>query len=408
MKNIIVFLLVGFSLSMQASVNDTVILGPGTRQQCFYTMDGTKKYASNASWDLKFRFKGFSACIRTNDGNGVKVYLPVMNDTSKWSTLDTTGMVLLNNKDNYWDNDAFYLTRVVGDTFDYGWGRYNPVSHNLTGKKLFVLEIPGVGFKKFWIKSLVGGTTYNFTLANLDHSGETNVSINKSFDANANFLYYQVNADSVFSIEPAGNAWDVLFSTYARDEDNYIVVGALGNLGTRFAEAYPVANPETVSYTGYTFTDQMDIIGYDWKTFLPPMGPWVISDSTAYFVQAQTGNIWRVIMKYYGGGSNGMIVFGKELVGMSSINDDLKQNILMEVYPNPATEQLFVSTVSAKDQTAILDIVDITGTTVHSMKHDMITGVNSFNVSLQDLHAGMYFMRVESAEGIAVKKFFVR
>lgn len=408
MRTLVIAFFMLVSIVSQASVNDTIVLGPGTRQQCFYNMNGTKTYASNTSWDLKFRFNGFSACIRSNDGNGVKVYLPVLNDTSKWSTLDTTGMTLLNNQDDYWDNEAFYLTRVVGDTFDYGWGRYNPSTHNLTGKRLFVLEIPGVGFKKFWIKSLAGGTIYQFTLANLDHSGESNVTINKTFDPNANFIYYQVQNDSTFTIEPAGNNWDMLFTSYARDLDNYVVVGALGNIGTRFAEAYPVANPEAQSYTGYTFSDQMDIIGYDWKNFTPPAGPWVISDSTAYFVQAQTGNIWRVVMKYYGGGSNGIIVFSKEQVGMSSVENLGMNSTLMEIYPNPVSEELHLSMVSNSSQDAVIELLDLSGAVVAKSNIALTSGINTSEISVKDLFAGMYVLRMQTAEGVNVKKFLVR
>ena len=216
------------SLMAQTTIHDSVVLGPGTLKQSYYSLaNGEQANVSNTSWDLQFRFNGFSAGIRPNDGNYVQLYLPVVHDTGAWTTLDTTGMTPLYNGDDSWDNDAFYASKVVGDTFDYGWGTYNMITHNLIGTKVFVISTaPGV-YKKLWIKSLVGGTDYTFQYANLDNSGLQVATLSKSLDPTKNFIMYSLSTNAAVNIEPAGNAWDIVFRKYARSVDHYGVVGAL-------------------------------------------------------------------------------------------------------------------------------------------------------------------------------------
>jgi len=387
------------SLMAQTTMRDSVVLGPGTTKQSFYSLsNGEQANVSNTSWDLQFRFNGFSAGIRPNDGNYVQLYLPVVHDTGAWATLDTTGMTPLYNGDDSWDNDAFYASKVVGDTFDYGWGTYNMITHNLIGTKVFVISpAPGV-FKKLWIKSLTGGTDYTFQYANLDNSGLQVATLSKSLDPTKNFIMYSLTTNSAVNIEPAGTAWDIVFRKYARSSDHYAVVGALSNIGIHVASVHGVANPDAASGSGLTYYPKLSAIGYDWKSFTPPTGPWVVGDSVAYFVEDQASNIWRLVFKGYSGGGSGIISFNKtkvhDAVGIPATNEVLQSS---QIYPNPvdASSVLLFHLTQATSLQA--SITDMSGRIVFTQNIQGNQGLNQWNFGSLNLSSGNYIMHLNGA-----------
>jgi Secretion system C-terminal sorting domain len=387
------------SLMAQTTVHDSVVLGPGTLKQSYYSLaNGEQANVSNTSWDLQFRFNGFSAGIRPNDGNYVQLYLPVVHDTGAWTTLDTTGMTPLYNGDDSWDNDAFYASKVVGDTFDYGWGTYNMITHNLIGTKVFVISTaPGV-YKKLWIKSLVGGTDYTFQYANLDNSGLQVATIRKSLDPTKNFIMYNLTANNVVNIEPAGNAWDIVFRKYARSIDHYGVVGALSNIGIHVASVHGVANPDAASGSGLTYYPKLSAIGYDWKSFTPPAGPWVVGDSVAYFVEDAATNIWRLVFKGYSGGGSGIISFNKtkvhDAVGIAPTNQVLQS---AQVYPNPVEANSVLLFHLTKATALQATIVDMNGKVIYTQSVQGSEGLNQWNFGALNMSAGNYIMQLSGA-----------
>lgn len=70
----------------------------------------------------------------------------------------------------------------------------------------------------------------------------------------------------------------------------------------------------------------------------------------------------------------------------------------IEMYPNPAKEQIFVELPFDK---ASFSIISAQGAVV--INHDLFSGRNELNVAA--LQSGLYFLRVETPEGVAVKKF---
>lgn len=75
--------------------------------------------------------------------------------------------------------------------------------------------------------------------------------------------------------------------------------------------------------------------------------------------------------------------------------------IQLNVFPNPAHDQVFISL--EENQTAALILTDMQG---KILKRRTITGEGTISVS--DLAAGMYLLRLQNENGIAVRKLNVR
>lgn len=85
--------------------------------------------------------------------------------------------------------------------------------------------------------------------------------------------------------------------------------------------------------------------------------------------------------------------------------DDIKNDFVQTLYPNPTKEQITVELKSDVAAEAI-EVVDITGKTVYSTP--VLNSNTSFTFDVNSLNAGTYFLNVYSNTGeIAVKRFSV-
>jgi hypothetical protein len=76
------------------------------------------------------------------------------------------------------------------------------------------------------------------------------------------------------------------------------------------------------------------------------------------------------------------------------------EKAVFSVYPNPATDFITVKGASAASIKAI-QVVDINGRTVKSLKFD---GITETQVNISDLNAGVYVVTVSSEQGVSSTK----
>ncbi len=82
--------------------------------------------------------------------------------------------------------------------------------------------------------------------------------------------------------------------------------------------------------------------------------------------------------------------------------EDQPQKINIEIYPNPATQELTISSVSFNN--AIYTIFDLEGRTV---VQGQLKGLQT-TLSIENLNAGLYLLKVQTRDGIAVEKVVKR
>lgn len=130
-----------------------------------------------------------------------------------------------------------------------------------------------LGYRKIQIESFAANT-YNIRFAFPDGSDEHIFSVSKNGVSCYRYFSFQ-NGGSLVEIEPAKEAWDIVFTRYSYVFYDpyylpYIVVGALSN--PLQIEAYA---DSSISYSNSKLSDlkqeyfspNRDVIGYDWKQY---------------------------------------------------------------------------------------------------------------------------------------------
>jgi len=428
-KILSIFALIGLSVSMNAQnawINDSVSMGAGSGNDIFYSMqNGTVKSENNLNWHLAFSMNaGDSSSIWANHNTGnayVKVY-NIHKDKTQWAAVtlnDTLTGTPCFNLDQKWSQGA--LNDIPSpNPFNFGWGTYSPVTHNVYGDSIFIINANNV-FYKVIIDSLQSTLmTYHFRVGNIVAATENPYTLAKGTKyANSIFAYFDLATGTDSLREPDIATWDVVFNRYNSlvlmgppPAVPYSVIGALGNRGITFGEAVTVhVDTACNNYGTYTtpWSNSISMIGYDWKTFTPPGGPWVVPDSVSYFILDKNSKIWQMQFTAYSGSGTGNIIFRKRQVTPTKVTDINSVVNQYSLYPNPAQNMLNV-VIDAKESTdAKVQIIDMTGKIVLSTSVKMQNGLNAYNIPTQHLANGNYVLFVNGSniqikEKIAISK----
>ncbi|MES2779837.1 MAG: T9SS type A sorting domain-containing protein [Bacteroidota bacterium] len=310
------------SISLGAPVN-----GISYPNDVFYSMrNGVVSVVPGTNWHIAFSARPVTsqatamrgATIIANEGRGVKVYESTQL-FSNWSLFDTAGYSTWNNphnSDSTWDFGAFNKTSA--NPFDFGWGVYDPGSHNLIGSKIYLVRVTvgaNIFFKKLTVNLLAGDSQWVFTTANINNSDSTRYIINKSAFAGKLFAYNDILTGALINREP--NApWDLLFTRYGANATQFgqtifsTNTGVLSNPAIMVSKVTAV--PFALSVAG-AFTDKITGVGADWKINPGPGQPnFAIIDSLSYFIRGADNITDKFAFEGFGGSATGTITFKKE------------------------------------------------------------------------------------------------
>jgi hypothetical protein len=372
-------------------------------------MNGNIKDGARSSWDIAFRTSLRSSSILINDGAGVVLWSYRKADTTGWSTLDTSGLsgwTPMFNDPNDWENGAF--SRHAGSFPDYGWGKYNEVTHDLTGDSIFIISLRDGTFRKIWIvrkKSVQD--IYIFKYANLDGSNEQQISLNLNPFIDRDFYGFSLETNSGVDYQPLKASWDILFTKYMSvqpDGTPYIVTGVLSNDGVK-SKAFHHISPDYNEWWVNSWDSLRSSIGYDWKTFDMNTFTYQVEDSLVYFVRSLHGDVYKLIFTKFEGSSTGIIVFKSEKVSSLGINNENQSASDISIYPNPAKDYInvyFMNTLSG-NQTITLN--NLYGSVLYSTK--LSAGQNKISFDASALAPGIYFISVRSSAGTLSKKIII-
>ena len=164
--------------------SETISLGAGYSNDIFYRLsDGLSTSVPRSNWDIAFSVSPREAAILTNGAAGVTLKVYPISSYLTWgaaTVTDTTGYnnwATLYNSDTTWLEGAFNMN-ATGHP-NYGWGKYNEITHNLAGVALYIIKTRSGSFKKIWIESKLSvDQKYNFKYADIDGSNEHIVIVN--------------------------------------------------------------------------------------------------------------------------------------------------------------------------------------------------------------------------------------
>ncbi|HNB81433.1 MAG TPA: HmuY family protein [Chitinophagaceae bacterium] len=401
---------------------DSVQMGTNSANDVFYSLNtGTVKTEDNKNWHLAFSMApSDSAAIwaNHNTGNGyVKVY-NIHKSLADWSTVtlaDTNGAHECFNRDKGWFQGALNdLPRA--SVFDFGWGTYDMASHNLYGDSLFIIKANNI-FYKVAIDSLQSlAATYYFRVEDLSTPGTTftDTVMKGTQYANRNFAYYNLATAADTNREPANTDWDLVFNRYNSLVDMgggpvpYSVIGALSNKGVKVSKAAATHVDTAFKYYGtYVMpwpNDSLSIsgVGYEWKSYTPPMGPWVVPDSISYFVNDKSGNLYQLQFTGYSGSGSGKIYLRKRMVVPTAVNDIHSVISSYEFFPNPARDVVYFTVQSKENKSGTMRLYNSFGQCLYTTSLSLNQGQNSYSIPVQGLNSGLYFVQLEG-EGMNIQ-----
>lgn len=419
-------LLIAFSaVTFQANaqwVADSVEMSASYANDVFYNVaSGNDAQHVANDWDIAFQMTKFgepmfNASVRANHNKrDVQVYSLHKKASTAFGTLTPADTVVaygdqLLNQDTSWGEGAF-TTNKGSNPFDFGWGMYNPSTHDLNGDSLYLVKAGGT-FYQLWLQKYVsvGNIGYWFRVAKWDGTGDVTDSIKRiaPYDDRI-FAYYNLSNGQFIDREPSRKDWHIMFTQYLKDRvfganpakyQNY--VGVLSNAKVKVAKVIGV-NPTTITPANYqtyisSAKGQTNIIGDDWKRFA---GSWTVAPDTSYIIVPDTANrkqeYYHIRFTRFDGTATGKIVFEKQLLAAVSVGvNDVKDNTpVFGAYPNPATSDvtIMVDAKTANSKT-MLTITDMMGKVVLQAPVAINQGVNAYSVNVSAYAAGTYIVNV--------------
>jgi len=324
MKNLIYLLLAVFILSScnddpveptpPISLADSISMGASYADEVFYSLEnGVVKTSPRSSWDIAFSTDPMSSTILVNEGYGIELYTYPSGDLSAWDEVDISGIdewPLMYNSDTSWYFGAF--DRNATGHPDYGWGVYNMLDHNVTGDSLFIIKLSDGSVKKLLIEQRAAMTnSFSIKYGDIDVAGETK-DITCGDYLSKNFIYFSFTSGEIIDIEPESDSWDLLFTKYWDESIPYNVTGVLTNTERETAEVRGV-DPEVADTTDGVFSDDISIIGSDWKEFDMGTMTYLVESDLCYFVKSGD-ETYKIVFTLFEGSASGKVVFDKEIV----------------------------------------------------------------------------------------------
>ncbi len=405
----------GLTTKSAASVNgpDSLTLGPGYSNDVYFSFEnGVVAEVPRANWDIAFHTTVWTASIITNGGSGVNLYVYPNSDTAGWATVDTAGMAawpaLYDNED---DREDGAFNRGSAGHPDYGWGKYNPINHDVVGDSLYIIKTLSGAYKKIWIlrKNSIANTYY-LRYANLDGSEEKNMQLAINPHRNRNFIHYSFATDAFVEREPDTASWDIHFTKYMAIQSNgtpYSVVGVQNNFKV-YGNQFQGVGPDFTDWTSQPLDSTLSPIGWEWKTFDMNTFTWTVADSNAFFVQTRTQDIWKLVFTRFDGSTTGKIVFETLPVSLSSTGDPLPAiDRSISVYPNPVSDRLNIELGENYNGPADIRIYDITGKQVFRSESPAQNGNVSLVIQDAGLLRGIYVLKVTAGTASLTSRIMV-
>jgi len=275
--------------------DDSVTMGPEYPTDVYYSMEnGVVAEVPRTEWDIAFGVDAQSSAILINEAAGVelKAY-PSTGTTPEEMWSEAIDLTDYDNWDNLLNPDTTWADGFFGmnatEFPNYGWGNYNMASHNVEGSCLYIIKTRSGSFMKIFIEMKYSmQQRYTFKFADLEAKVENSVDLDCS-DSNANFVYYSLEDNERLDREPDKDTWDLLFTKYTDNSINYNVTGVLSNLTAMVIQKDGVTFND-FTWTDDEFSDNINIIGSDWKSFDMENMVYVVDEEKVFVVKDASEN----------------------------------------------------------------------------------------------------------------------
>jgi hypothetical protein len=140
------------------------------------------------------------------------------------------------------------------------------------------------------------------------------------------------------------------------------------------------------------------------SSFTPTAGEWrqEIVDLSSLAGQSEVLIRFRATSAY----GNNLYVDDINLSPSASISEN-EMGSAISVYPSPASEFTTLSVNSASSINAVVSVVNTLGEVVYNSSSWLNAGLNNLNINTENLNNGVYFISVETTEGVMNTSFVV-
>ncbi len=405
-------------LSAQDAEFIEITQGAGYAQEVYYLLE-TQEAVSVAgdAWDIAFS-GGFSAGIwlnETSDASGATLGLYRL--SSGYSYQDTLSPEMaaerLYNAHSGYGEGAFAQVADPADPFDFGWGSYNPANHIVGNGPAYLVQKRDSSWIKFRIHELASGA-FSFSYADLDGTNETIDTVDTRMYADRSLIHYSLKTREVITEIPVN--YDLVFTRYFTPLDDgqggtldYLVTGVLQGPGIEVAEVATQDPGQREFQAGTdTFATNLDVIGYDWKSFDLSTFSYRIENDVVYFVKDREDKLWKLQFVDFEGSSTGVSIFSQTEAGIVSNTADRKlaTAIRVNTFPNPVVDQVTVQWQAENSLSgqATWHLISASG---KLLQQGILTisgqAAGSLQIPLGDLPGGMYFFQIRAGQGVLTK-----
>ncbi|MEJ5106632.1 T9SS type A sorting domain-containing protein [Chryseobacterium sp. MYb328] len=402
-------------------------MGNGYQNRTFFTFSNGNIVSQPAnSWDIAFfRNSIYTAGTRINDAKNIEVYTAATS-LAEWDNISISneaswGEPLYNpDQTTDWSIGALEqgpITAPNPNIPSTGWGVYNPLTHHIIGKAIFVLKYATGTYIKFAIEDAYMGYTFKYSKWNGTAWGptETRTLANGTDDSYFNYFSFDSGA-KVPDMEPSRNSWDLMFTRYFTDYPytdpqgnpqtmKYRMAGVIQSPTISVAKVRPETQAVATGTLPATFSSNITTIGHSWK---PTSG--VYTDAVYYIKQGS--DYYRMYFTSNEGMQTGNMYFKyKKITGTLGITE-VSKKASFGIYPNPTTADKRVTVLFDVKEKAnnkgSVEVYDLTGKKVHSAELSNQTGFYREDLNLSHLPSGNYMVKITYGGTSETKKLIVK
>ncbi len=268
--------------------------GTSYERQVYYDLFSNDEISSNfiSEYDLSFESSSEGWIIRLN--------------SSKFMLAGNSGDTVFSKEIAAADLDMIF-DKSDGNPDSTAIGAWFEISEDFAESHRYVYLVDrgkneknkSVGLKK--VQFEISGDEYVMRYANRDNSRDTTVVIPR--DPDMDQVYFSFDS-GLKEIAPLPDLWSLLFSKYTTmlqtDEGEdypYLVTGVLLNPNTVLAvrdTIHDFMNITRENIIGLGFTEQSDVIGYDWKYYNFDAGVYTIVSDMNYVIRDRDGFFYKL------------------------------------------------------------------------------------------------------------------
>ncbi|MBW3517602.1 T9SS type A sorting domain-containing protein [Flavobacterium sp. NKUCC04_CG] len=388
------------------------------------TPEGAKvTYITDSSWDLAFRRDNdMDKGIRVNMSKfGAIQVLEASSDLAQWNAISytdesqTTMPVLYNSNDNIFqgalDNGSASQNMGPNGTLHIGWGTYQMSDHSIRGNRIFLLKYSATKYVKMYVVKYLAAYTIKYAIS--DGIGgwqaDQEATISNATNPNSYFNYFSFENPSNSTqtiLEPTKKQWDFMFTN-----DYEVVPG----MGVYYSYGLILQNPEAavaITAEGNTalpvendYQEASNTIGKDFKVL---SGYSYVPSTQNYYIKTEDGDLYKINFLTFEGSSTGKFSFKYKKVGRlstSSFDDKVK----FDIVPNPAIDKrINLIYEVAQEGLSTIAVFSLTGALVYESQLNAASGLHNQVIDLSRYPAGVYMVKVHTANQSQIKKVILK